>query len=178
MTLPPQNVSIPGAGHDHPARTERAGPGTVAACPSCPRSRPSAGASQPILVGRRIVDGGAHPSAKFRSATEVIGATVDAVGRRGKYLLVGLDDGRSGSSSTSGMTGQFRLRAARRRPRPATSGPGGCSTTHQILEFRDVRRFGRIAVVGDDLSALPTLAALGPEPFDAAFTAERPVAPR
>ena len=40
------------------------------------------------------------------------------------------------------------------------------------LVFRDVRRFGRIAVVPrDDHSSLPTLAALGPEPFDDAFTA-------
>ena len=41
------------------------------------------------------------------------------------------------------------------------------------LSFDDVRRFGRIAVVPrGEHSALPTLAALGPEPFDESFTAE------
>lgn len=40
--------------------------------------------------------------------------------------------------------------------------------------FDDVRRFGRIAVVAQgDHAALPTLAALGPEPFDDDFTPER-----
>ena len=38
------------------------------------------------------------------------------------------------------------------------------------LEYRDVRRFGRIAVVPvDDHSALPGLDRLGPEPFDPGF---------
>ena len=40
------------------------------------------------------------------------------------------------------------------------------------LALRDVRRFGRVAVIGSDASALPTLAAIGPEPFDPAFTPE------
>jgi formamidopyrimidine-DNA glycosylase len=41
------------------------------------------------------------------------------------------------------------------------------------LLFDDVRRFGRIAVVEHgDHAGLPTLAALGPEPFDEAFSPE------
>jgi formamidopyrimidine-DNA glycosylase len=41
------------------------------------------------------------------------------------------------------------------------------------LTFRDVRRFGRIAVVpAGDHRSLPTLHAIGPEPFDDAFTPE------
>ncbi|MFN7150989.1 MAG: zinc finger domain-containing protein, partial [Microthrixaceae bacterium] len=43
----------------------------------------------------------------------------------------------------------------------------------RTLWFDDVRRFGRIAVVrAGEHASLPTLAALGPEPFDDAFTPE------
>src|SRR5690625_3485350 len=40
------------------------------------------------------------------------------------------------------------------------------------LRYRDVRRFGRVAVLGEDHSSLPTLAALGPEPLGDDFTPE------
>ncbi len=44
----------------------------------------------------------------------------------------------------------------------------------RALSFHDVRRFGRIAVVpAGDHGSLPTLAALGPEPFDESFSPER-----
>ncbi len=43
----------------------------------------------------------------------------------------------------------------------------------RLLRFDDIRRFGRIAVVpAGAYDGLPTLAALGPEPFDPAFTPE------
>ncbi|WP_426572260.1 bifunctional DNA-formamidopyrimidine glycosylase/DNA-(apurinic or apyrimidinic site) lyase [Aquihabitans sp. McL0605] len=124
----------------------------------------------PVLLGRRILDADAHPSAKFRSATEAIGTTVTSLDRRGKYLLIGLDDGRR-LVVHLGMTGQFRVQRPGQEPDPYVRA-WWLLDDDQTLEFRDVRRFGRIAVVGDDLSALPTLAALGPEPFDDDFTAE------
>jgi formamidopyrimidine-DNA glycosylase len=44
----------------------------------------------------------------------------------------------------------------------------------RTLRFHDVRRFGRIAVVpAGEHASLPTLAALGPEPFDDAFSPQR-----
>ena len=125
---------------------------------------------EPVLVGRRFLDSGAHPSAKFNAAPGVIGRTVRSVDRRGKYLLVGLDDGRR-LVVHLGMTGQFRVRTE-----PGAEDPHVRAwwllDDGRTLEFRDVRRFGRIAIVGDDLSGLPTLAALGPEPFDPAFDAD------
>lgn len=128
---------------------------------------------EPVVVGRRILDAGAHPSAKFSAATEAIGARITAADRRGKYLLFPLDDGRR-LVAHLGMTGQFRLRTP--GPSHADDDPyvraWWLLDDHQTLEFRDVRRFGRIAVVGQDLSSLPTLAALGPEPFDPTFTGE------
>lgn len=126
---------------------------------------------EPVLVGRTIVEAEAHPSAKFSSAPAAIGATVRAVGRRGKYLLLDLDDGRQ-LVVHLGMTGQFRVRdgSADRAPDPYVRAWWRLDDG-RTLEFRDVRRFGRIAVVDGDLSGLPTLAELGPEPFEPAFTA-------
>ena len=123
----------------------------------------------PRLVGRRITAAGSHPSAKFAAAPEAVGRSVDAVDRRGKYLLVELDDGLT-LVVHLGMTGQLRVTP----PGPADPYDRAWWDLDdgQRLSFRDVRRFGRIAVVGDDRSALPTLAALGPEPFDDAFTGE------
>jgi len=124
---------------------------------------------EPRLVGRRLVEAWSHPSAKFSAAPEAVGRVVDAVGRRGKYLLVELDD-RLTLVIHLGMTGQLRVAP------PADADPHDRAwwdlDDGNRFSFRDIRRFGRIAVVGDDRSALPTLAALGPEPFDPSFTAE------
>jgi formamidopyrimidine-DNA glycosylase len=125
---------------------------------------------EPVLVGRTFIDGGAHPSAKFNAATGAIDRTVRAVDRRGKYLLVGLDDGRR-LVIHLGMTGQFRVLEGEPTDDPHVRA-WWLLDDGRTLEYRDVRRFGRIAIVGQDLSGLPTLAALGPEPFDEAFTAE------
>jgi formamidopyrimidine-DNA glycosylase len=125
---------------------------------------------EPVLVGRRFVDGGAHPSPKFNAAPGAIDRTVRSVDRRGKYLLVGLDDGRR-LVVHLGMTGQFRVHE-HEPPEDPHVRAWWLLDDGRTVEFRDVRRFGRIAIVGQDLSGLPTLAALGPEPFDDAFTAE------
>ena len=128
----------------------------------------------PQLRGAGLVDAWAFPSGKFTPALEAVGTTVTSVGRRGKYLLVGLD--RDGAPEELvihlGMTGRLSV---------VTVGPP--TTTHlrarwtlddgRSLLFDDVRRFGRIAVVPfGEHGSLPTLAALGPEPFDEGFTPE------
>ena len=117
----------------------------------------------PLVVGRRIVEGWGHPSVKFSSAPLAAGPGVAAVGRRGKYLLVALDDGRE-LVVHLGMTGQLRLRAGATDPyvRAWWALDDGA-----VLELRDVRRFGRVGVVtAGEYASLPTLAAQGPEPWD------------
>ncbi len=125
---------------------------------------------EPLVRGRRIVDASHHPSAKFTGAADAVGRAIDGIGRRGKYLLVHLDDGLD-LVIHLGMTGQLRV-----DPGDAPSDPYDRASWDlddgRRLAFRDVRRFGRIAVVGEDRSSLPTLARLGPEPFDPAFTPE------
>ncbi len=124
----------------------------------------------PVLAGRRIVAASAHESPKFRAAAEVVGATALDVDRRGKYLLVPLDDGRR-LVLHLGMTGQLGLSPVIAAGDPYIRARWDLDDGSLLL-FRDVRRFGRVAVVGDDFSALPTLAHLGPEPLGADFTAD------
>jgi formamidopyrimidine-DNA glycosylase len=126
----------------------------------------------PLVSGRQLLDGWSHPSAKFSDAPQAVGSTIETVTRRGKYLIAPLDDGRE-LIVHLGMTGSLRVL-------PADDDPHGEPDPYvrawwdlddgARLTFRDVRRFGRIAVVDSGAySSLPTLAALGPDPFEAAF---------
>ncbi|MFN0029220.1 MAG: bifunctional DNA-formamidopyrimidine glycosylase/DNA-(apurinic or apyrimidinic site) lyase [Acidimicrobiales bacterium] len=136
----------------------------------------------PLLSGSMVLDGGAHPSDKFNRAPLAVGATLGPVRRRGKYLLIDLDDGSRELVVHLGMTGVFSI-----TPPQGADGSGfqpGPYTrawwrlAHEqhgetVLVFDDVRRFGRVVVVErGDYADLPTLAALGPDPFDGSFTAE------
>ncbi len=122
----------------------------------------------PLVVGRRVLDAGGHPSAKFATAVEATGSVVGSVRRRGKYLLVDLDDDRE-LVIHLGMTGRIRVRE-----------PGAPDDIYvrawwdmgdQVLELHDVRRFGRVAVVERGCySSLATLDRLGPEPLGPDFT--------
>jgi formamidopyrimidine-DNA glycosylase len=122
---------------------------------------------EPLVVGRRVLEGWGHPSGKFSSAPLAAGPSIESVGRRGKYLLIGLDDRRE-LVVHLGMTGQLRMR-------PSTDVDPYVRAwwsldDQRVLELRDVRRFGRIGVVPvGEYATLPTLAAQGPEPWDAAL---------
>jgi formamidopyrimidine-DNA glycosylase len=125
---------------------------------------------EPHLLGRSVVDAGGHPSAKFSSAPAAIGGRIAAVGRRGKYLVFPLGDHRR-LVIHLGMTGQLRIRADAEGLDPYGRAWWRLDDGHR-LELRDVRRFGRVAVLTgspDDHALLPTFFRLGPEPFDPAF---------
>jgi formamidopyrimidine-DNA glycosylase len=124
---------------------------------------------EPLLTGRQILDAGSHWSAKFSAAPEAVGPAIEGVGRRGKYLLIGLDDDRE-LIVHLGMTGHLH-------PRPPGTEPGAYNRAWwalddgTTLDFDDTRRFGRIAVVpAGDHRSLPMLHHLGPEPFADDFT--------
>lgn len=129
----------------------------------------------PALAGRRIEGAAGHPSAKFHAAALAAGAEIGAVRRRGKYLLLDLDDRRE-LIIHLGMTGRLQLQpAALDRAHASTSDPYVRAwwrlTGGDVLELVDVRRFGRVAVVPEgDHHTLPTLASLGPEPLTDDFT--------
>ncbi|MDH4075078.1 MAG: bifunctional DNA-formamidopyrimidine glycosylase/DNA-(apurinic or apyrimidinic site) lyase [Acidimicrobiia bacterium] len=127
------------------------------------------------LGGRRVAEAGSHPSAKFTPARDVTGARLLTAGRRGKFLLLGTDDGRE-LVIHLGMTGALSFGTApdldadpylrawwRLVPADGRSETG----QEETLLFHDVRRFGRIRVVpAGDYIGIPALAAAGPEPFD------------
>jgi formamidopyrimidine-DNA glycosylase len=123
----------------------------------------------PVVEGRRIIDAWHAANPKFTAAKRVLGASVRAVNRRGKYLLFALDDERE-LIVHLGMTGVVGLRAGTHvDPYLRAS---WTFDDDAVLDLRDVRQFGRVAVAtGGDYSELPTLHALGPDPFDPAFGA-------
>ncbi len=130
---------------------------------------------EPRLRHRQLVESGSHWSAKFTPAVEAVGATVEGIGRRGKYLLFDLDDDRQ-LVVHLGMTGSLSV-VDRWRPDEPAAGyyvrAWWRLDDGDSLVFRDTRRFGRIRVVpAGDHSSIATLAALGPEPLSDDFTAE------
>jgi formamidopyrimidine-DNA glycosylase len=127
----------------------------------------------PVVEGRQIVDAWAFPSTKFTPAVEATGATIVTIGRRGKYLVAALDDDRE-LIVHLGMTGRLQV-SPPAETTPADDDPYVRAWWQlddgSFLVLRDVRRFGRVAVVpAGDYDDLPTLAHLGPEPFSDAFT--------
>jgi formamidopyrimidine-DNA glycosylase len=115
------------------------------------------------------------PQARFAAVETATGRTVEDLRRRGKYLLARLDDGRE-LVAHLGMTGSFRFRGGVDGWQPdayvrASFHLTGARAPSTVLDFRDVRRFGRLTVVGaGDYSAIPTLRDLGPEPLSDDFT--------
>ena len=144
------------------------------------------------LVGRRIVEAWAHPSRKFASGADALGSEIEALRRRGKYLIAELDCGRE-LVIHLGMTGRLCFAATASGPEvpptPAVQPRDGPATevmeaaevtladpyvrawwrldNGDVLCLHDVRRFGRIALCDrGDYSEMPTLAAMGPEPLE------------
>ncbi len=134
---------------------------------------------EPLIRGSVVINARSHLSAKFASASEAIGYTITGIGRRGKYLLVGLTNTASKNRLSNrelivhlGMTGA--LYVDHDLPDDPYSRASWDLADGRTLWFRDIRRFGRVAVVpvGDHRS-LPTLHHLGPEPFDPSLDGSR-----
>jgi formamidopyrimidine-DNA glycosylase len=91
-----------------------------------------------------------------------------SVGRRGKFLIAPLDDGLE-LIMHLGMTGSLSFDLEDPHVRARLWLDDG-----RALALRDMRRFGRIAVVAaGDYGRLPTLRNLGPEPLSAEFDVDR-----
>ncbi len=131
---------------------------------------------EPSLVGRRVEEAWSHSSAKFTPARYIIGHTFSTPTRRGKFLIfpaTGGDDREVEMIVHLGMTGQ--LTCSDQSPDLDSKHLRAWWTldNERTLSFIDIRRFGRIRVVcKGDYESLPTLAAMGPEPFDPQFDAE------
>jgi formamidopyrimidine-DNA glycosylase len=122
----------------------------------------------PRITGRTILAAEAHTSAKFTSALDARSHRFEAVNRRGKYLIARLDRERE-LVVHLGMTGSLRIADPDAAPDPYVRATWTLDDG-SALEFRDIRRFGRIAVLpAGEYGSLPTLHALGPEPLSDAF---------
>ena len=99
----------------------------------------------------------------------VAGERIQRVGRRGKYLLLGLD------SATLllhlGMSGNLRAVPAD-SPRRPHDHFDLVLDSGLALRFNDPRRFGSLLYARGDGRAHPRLAGLGPEPLAAGFDAD------
>jgi formamidopyrimidine-DNA glycosylase len=131
---------------------------------------------EPELRGRRVTDVWYQPHPglprQFHDVELAVGRQVRRVGRRGKFIIAPLDRDLE-LVMHLGMTGALRFDAPDLHTRARLWLDDG-----RELDFRDARRFGRLAVVdAGDYSAIPMLSLLGPEPlsdeFDpAAFVAD------
>jgi formamidopyrimidine-DNA glycosylase len=120
----------------------------------------------------------APPGPKTANLERAVGQRIEAVTRRGKFLLLPLRRMAAQPGGVEapgdelvvhlGMTGVLSPRppASHLRLRLRLDGP-----EPDVLYVQDARRFGRVLVVpGGDYRTLPTLAAMGPEPLSTAFT--------
>jgi formamidopyrimidine-DNA glycosylase len=120
----------------------------------------------PQLRGRTVVSAwwDPHPEQRFSQLELLAGRRIEAVTRRGKYLVCLLDDALE-LVLHLGMTGSFRFDVRDAYARALLHLDDG-----RDLVFRDPRRFGRMSVVeAGDYTGIPTLAALGPEPLSDDF---------
>jgi formamidopyrimidine-DNA glycosylase len=132
----------------------------------------------PVLRGRtlervEIRDGRlTAPDDPAAIAAELTGARIDDVGRRGKYLLFRLDDGRTLVSHLR-MTGWFGREAAGSDPAVSHVRAVWELDDGARIVYRDQRRFGTWRLV--DPGGLDAYLALraGPEPLEAEWTPAR-----
>lgn len=127
----------------------------------------------PHVVGRRIADVQIYDARLRwpvpRTLPEVAtGRRIRAIERRSKYLLFRLEP--PGTLLVHmGMTGSLRVYSRDRAPpRRLHDHVDIAFEDGTLLRYHDPRRFGAMLWLADETH--PLLAALGPEPLDAAFT--------
>ncbi len=124
------------------------------------------------IVGARVVGVRLGKPLRWplgRAPEQLLGQTVGAVVRRGKYLWLPLDEG--GLLMHLGMSGSLRFSSDMEAA--GVHDHFDLETTLGVLRLHDPRRFGAVVWSASAASdpARKLLAGLGIEPFDAAFTA-------
>ena len=124
---------------------------------------------EPWLTGRTILKAervDAPPGPKYAGLERAAGQRIEAVNRRGKFLILPLSRGDE-MVIHLGMTGIIAPKPFEKHVRVRLHLEHDEQPT---LHFQDVRRFGRFLVVPTgDYKSLPTLHAMGPEPLSDAF---------
>lgn len=125
------------------------------------------------VIGRRITSCEILPDAPRlvqlltprEFCRQLTGRTIAGLRRRGKYLIIDLDDGRAWVVHRR-MSGNILYRTPSDPPDAWTRARFALDDGHE-LRWTDLRKFGTMWLVED---ATMVLEALGPEPLDAAFT--------
>ena len=128
---------------------------------------------EPLILGRRITNVDVDPAtihllvgAPIETLREnLIGRTIEAVHRRGKYLMLGLDDGRWLVIHLR-MTGRLIWRTREAPDEQYQRAKIELDNGHD-LRWSDLRKFGTWRL---HESAAEVIDKLGPEPIDAALT--------
>jgi formamidopyrimidine-DNA glycosylase len=148
--------------------------------PELPEVETIAADLRPHLVGRTVTGCEVrfptivrHPDPD-RFAAELVGRRIEAVGRRGKYILHHLS-GHDGDGTLLvvhlGMTGQWRC-VQPEAPEPDHLHAVVALDDGRQLRYRDTRRFGRLLLGSEtELVAARKLPRLGPEPLGPELTA-------
>ncbi len=124
----------------------------------------------PRLHGRGIQDAHSHESEKFTPAIDAVGATIQALNRKGKYLITTLDDHQE-LIIHLGMTGSLTITPD--APDDPYIRAWWQLDGDEFLAYRDIRRFGRIRCVSaGQYDTIPTLASQGPDALSPDFTAD------
>ncbi len=146
--------------------------------PELPEVETYVRALKPLLKGKTILSAEVHwpriiavPDAG-RFTDLVRGRSFSSFGRRGKYMLLGLDSAETLIVHLR-MTGELRLHPPS-APGASAAAPHVDKHTHVLfdldtreqLRYRDTRKFGRIWLVEDTGEVVGKL---GPEPLDDAF---------
>jgi formamidopyrimidine-DNA glycosylase len=126
------------------------------------------------VCGRRITALAVYePRLRWRIPRDlprkVAGQRIVRVGRRAKYLLLGLESGTL--LLHLGMSGNLRVVPAT-TPRLAHDHFDLVLDSGLALRFNDPRRFGSLLYTSGEPREHPLLERLGPEPFSAAFDAD------
>jgi formamidopyrimidine-DNA glycosylase len=125
------------------------------------------------LVGEKIVgvsqgDKRLRRQVELHELNSLVGHTVTRLTRRGKYLLVHLDQGQK-LLVHLGMTGRLFFQTNSCPPLPHVHLVLHCQSGHQLI-YQDVRRFGQILLYPPGVTP-PALAQVGLEPWSRRLTA-------
>lgn len=120
---------------------------------------------EPYLLGQKIVKLEHTDPARYRNTDLALGRTVEGTFRRGKYIILKLDQGLEAIVHL-GMTGGFRFE-------PHSHTRLTLDLPKQRFYYTDPRRFGKWWVVeAGDYRGIDLLSRMGPEPLETAFQLE------
>lgn len=122
------------------------------------------------IVAARLLRAGLAPDSTLRQFSRLLrGATIKEVGRRGKHILMHLDNRRVLITHLR-MTGRF-LYLSIEAPLPKHTHAILYLDNERRLVFTDQRHFGLMKIVhSDELMEAKELRSLAPEPFSEEFT--------